>query len=113
MSGLTPDERSEILSNFVKIQFKTCADGPTTTPESREQVSAEDKAQPAPEALPATTLDFVKTRCRTCAAGQTIVREGGVSATYCLLLREWMSDKNGNPRISACDRYEAKETLGR
>ena len=128
MSDLTPEEQSEILSRFVEIQFRTCAAGQTTAQESEPEFLPEPEADispeilatlaaetapattPAPEAQPETTLDFVKTRCRICAAGQTIVRHGGVSATYCLLLREWMSDKNGNPRISACDRYELKDT---
>ncbi len=61
-----------------------------------------------------TTSDFVKTHCRTCAAGQTITRLGqaahGVGkGTFCLLLREWMTDAEGNGTISDCDRFEAKE----
>lgn len=59
--------------------------------------------------LSAPTSDFVKTHCRTCAAGQTITRYGDRKATYCLLLREWMTDKFGRDRISGCDRYEQKE----
>jgi hypothetical protein len=65
----------------------------------------------AQDALPPTPSDFVKTHCQTCAAGQTITRvdpEG--LATYCLLLREWMTSRDGLPLIKACDRYEAKPT---
>ena len=64
----------------------------------------------AQENSPATTSDFVKTQCRTCAAGQTITRALDTQATYCLLLREWMTDKMGIGLISACDRYEAKDS---
>ena len=63
---------------------------------------------------PETTSDFVKTHCRICAAGQTITRigaaaHGGGKGTYCLLLREWMTDAEGEGMISDCDRYESKE----
>jgi hypothetical protein len=60
----------------------------------------------------APTSDFVKTHCRICAAGQTITRHEGGKATYCLLLREWMTDPSGNGTISGCDRFEAKEEAG-
>lgn len=60
--------------------------------------------------------DFVKTHCQTCAAGQTITRiataaHGAGKGTYCLLLllREWMTDAEGNGLISDCDRHEPKE----
>jgi hypothetical protein len=53
--------------------------------------------------------NFVRTHCRTCAAGQTITREEGGKATYCLLLRDWMTDQEGHGTISDCDRYEARE----
>jgi len=65
--------------------------------------------KPAPP--PATTSDFVKTHCVTCAAGQTITKEGGREATYCLLLRDWMTGPKGEPLITACDRYERKDGL--
>lgn len=55
------------------------------------------------------TSDFVKTHCRTCAAGQTITKAAEGKATYCLLLREWMTDREGRGRIEHCDRYEPKE----
>lgn len=60
------------------------------------------------------TSDFVKTQCKTCAAGQTITRlgtaaHGAGKGTYCLLLREWMTDAEGNGTISDCDRFEEKE----
>lgn len=55
------------------------------------------------------TSDFVKTHCQICAAGQTITRHEGKTATYCLLLREWMTDKHGNGTIYGCDRFEAKD----
>lgn len=61
------------------------------------------------ETLPANTSDFVKTHCKTCAAGQTITRLPDTEATYCLLLREWMTDDQGRARITACDRFEPKE----
>lgn len=63
----------------------------------------------APGNSPANTSSFVKTRCATCAAGLTITRLTGQRATYCLLLREWMTDKNGVGVITNCDRFERKE----
>lgn len=59
----------------------------------------------------ANTSDFVKTHCRTCAAGQTITRDNGRQATYCLLLREWMTGPEGQGTITACDRYENKDAI--
>ena len=58
------------------------------------------------------TSDFVKTHCATCAAGQTIARPDATRATYCLLLREWMTDDAGRGRITDCDRHEPKESAG-
>lgn len=57
--------------------------------------------------------DFVETHCRICAAGQTITRHEGAAhaggkGTYCLLLREWMTDAEGKGLISDCDRYEER-----
>ncbi len=63
----------------------------------------------------ATLSDFVMTHCRTCAAGQTITSSEGRKSTFCLLLREWMTDPTdplGNGRISDCDRYEARIAAG-
>ncbi len=60
--------------------------------------------------LPPNTSDFVETHCVTCAAGQTITWQGDRQATYCLLLREWMMDDEGRARITACDRFEAKDS---
>jgi hypothetical protein len=65
----------------------------------------------APRGSPVDTSAFVKTHCATCAAGQTITRLAGTEATYCLLLREWMTDKHGTGLIINCDRYERKETM--
>jgi hypothetical protein len=67
--------------------------------------------------LPASMSDFVRTRCRICAAGQTITRiqsaaHGAGKGTYCLLLREWMTDAEGNGTISDCDRFEEKGATG-
>ena len=61
------------------------------------------------EATSEATSDFVKTHCRTCAAGQTITRHAGLKATYCLLMREWVTDKHGRDTIYDCDRFEVKE----
>lgn len=47
------------------------------------------------ETLPPNTSDFVTTRCRICAAGQTITRDNGIKGTYCLLLRDWMTGPKG------------------
>ena len=64
------------------------------------------------EPLPETILDFVKTHCQICAAGQTITQQDPPrSATYCLLLREWMTERGGKARISGCDRFELREAL--
>jgi hypothetical protein len=61
---------------------------------------------------PTTTSDFVKTHCQICAAGQTITRaDPAGSATYCLLLREWMTARDGKPLIVDCDRFEQREDL--
>jgi hypothetical protein len=65
------------------------------------------------ETLPPNTSDFVTTRCRICAAGQTITRDNGIKGTYCLLLRDWMTGPKGQPLITDCDRYEPKERPGR
>lgn len=67
-----------------------------------------------PPVLSGSMSDFVKTHCQTCAAGQTITRiataaHGAGKGTYCLLLREWMTDAEGNGMISGCDRFEPKE----
>ena len=59
--------------------------------------------------LSETTSDFVKTHCRICAAGLTITRHGGMKATFCLLLRDWVTDKHGRETITDCDRFEIKE----
>lgn len=64
-----------------------------------------DSEQEQPQEI---SSDFVKIRCRTCAAGHTILRSGGVLATYCLLLREWMTDLSGAGLIAGCDRHEER-----
>ena len=64
-------------------------------------------SEPAPPQ--GDTSSFVKTHCATCAAGQTVIYNGGRQATYCLLLREWMTDADGKGMIAACDRYERKD----
>lgn len=56
----------------------------------------------------ATTSNYVETHCRICAAGQTITRDSGDKASYCLLLRDWMTGPRGQPLITDCDRYEEK-----
>jgi hypothetical protein len=50
---------------------------------------------------------FVETHCRTCAYGATITRVAdGKKATFCLLMRDWMTSKRGEPLIADCDSYE-------
>jgi len=66
----------------------------------------QDEAQ---ETLPPTTSNYVETHCRTCAAGQTITRDTGRKASYCLLLREWMTGPGEQPLITDCDRFEPKD----
>lgn len=63
----------------------------------------------APAKPHGNTSNFVKTHCRTCAAGQTITRENGTKATYCLLLRDWMTGPKGQDLITDCDRFELKD----
>jgi hypothetical protein len=58
------------------------------------------------------TSDFVRTHCVICAGGQTITWTDGRQASYCLLLREWMTDSEGRALITACDRFEAKDDGG-
>ena len=59
-----------------------------------------------------STSGFVTTHCRICAAGQTITREDGKKATYCLLMREWTTSKLGHPLVMDCDRYEERFPAG-
>ena len=60
----------------------------------------------------ATISNFVRTHCRNCAAGQTITHlEDGIKGTFCLLLRDWVTDREGHGAISDCDRHEPREQL--
>jgi len=61
----------------------------------------------------ANTSNYVETHCKICAAGQTITRDTRGQASYCLLLRDWMTGPKGQPLITDCDRYEPKERPGR
>jgi len=63
---------------------------------------------PAPSHAP--TSDFVKTHCVICAGGQTVTWVGGRQGTFCLVLREWTTDDEGQGRITDCDRFEAKDS---
>ena len=54
-------------------------------------------------------LNYVETHCQHCAAGQTIARLTGAKATYCLMMREWVTDKHNRALISGCDRYAERE----
>jgi hypothetical protein len=68
----------------------------------------EDGLQPK-ELLP-TTSNFAATHCATCEAGMQITRLDGTPAIFCLLCRDWMSDKAGKPLLTDCSRYEQQGT---
>ena len=58
----------------------------------------------APEILPNTTSDYVRTHCTICAAGWTRTNTEGHQAVVCLLDRSpvW-------PLMVTCARYEPRE----
>ena len=55
------------------------------------------------------TSGFAATHCSTCAAGMKILDDKGQAGVFCLLCREWMTDKHGQSRLTDCSRFEPLE----
>lgn len=135
MDDSTSSSLYETILDYVATQLETCEHGPKsapmTAPPSLKSLGAEAdstgpkastkievlpphesepvKEKAKQEGLPKTISNYAETHCVICEAGMKVVDTSGHSRIFCLVCRDWMTDRKGASRITDCDRFEERE----